>query len=86
MSLINLVVAAGNSFGDWRRRQRAFHELMALDDRSLADIGLHRSQVPALVEGFDSAVHRQAQPDAVVASALGCNPRFAGGRPWMPPL
>lgn len=52
MSLINLFVAARNSLGEWRWRQRAYEELVALDDRSLADIGLHRSQIPALVEGM----------------------------------
>jgi uncharacterized protein YjiS (DUF1127 family) len=71
MSLINLVVAAGNSFGDWRRRQRAFHELMALDDRSLADIGIHRSRIPALVEGMYQAAH------TVSANAPAHGPRAA---------
>ena len=52
MSLINLFVQARNSYADWRRRARAYDELMALDDRSLADIGIHRSQIPAIVAGF----------------------------------
>ena len=30
----------------WRRRQRAYAELYALDDRSLADIGITRSEIP----------------------------------------
>jgi len=30
-------------------------ELMALDDRSLADIGIHRSQIPNLVMSFEQA-------------------------------
>ena len=51
MSLINLFVASRNALREWRRRQRAYHELMALDDRSLADIGIHRSQIAATVEG-----------------------------------
>ena len=51
MSVINLILAARRGFGEWRRRQRAYAELMALDDRSLADIGVHRSQIPALVAG-----------------------------------
>ena len=33
-------------FADWRSRQRALAELNALDDRSLADIGLSRSEIP----------------------------------------
>jgi uncharacterized protein YjiS (DUF1127 family) len=62
MSLINLAVAARNGIKEWRRRQRAYAELMALDDRSLADIGIHRSQIPAIVEGA-----RVAAPEAAAA-------------------
>ena len=51
MSVINLLISAGRRFSGWRRRQRAYAELMALDDHSLADIGLHRSQIASLVEG-----------------------------------
>ena len=34
------------SLAGWRRRQRAYAELYALDDRSLADIGITRSEIP----------------------------------------
>jgi uncharacterized protein YjiS (DUF1127 family) len=67
MSLINLFVAARNAFAEWRRRQRAYDELMALDDRSLSDIGLHRSQIPVLIEGM-----RQGRP--VPAKAPAASP------------
>jgi len=33
-------------FENWRARERAYRELSALDDRSLADIGLARSDIP----------------------------------------
>ena len=85
VTLTNLIVAAGHAFSDWRRRQKAYAELMALDDRSLADIGLHRTQIPALVEGAHRST-RAAEPDAVVASAFADPARFVGGRPWMPPV
>jgi uncharacterized protein YjiS (DUF1127 family) len=52
MSVVNLFISAGRRFSDWRRRQQAYAELMALDDHSLADIGLHRSQIGSLVEGY----------------------------------
>ena len=52
MSVVNLLISAGRHFSDWRHRQQAYAELMALDDHSLADIGLHRSQIAGLVEGY----------------------------------
>ena len=52
MSAVNLFVSAGRRFSEWRHRQQAYAELMALDDHSLADIGLHRSQIAGLVEGY----------------------------------
>jgi uncharacterized protein YjiS (DUF1127 family) len=51
MSVVNLLISAGRHFSEWRHRQQAYAELMALDDHSLADIGLHRSQIASLVEG-----------------------------------
>ena len=51
MSIANLFISAGRAIAEWRRRERAYAELMALDDRSLADIGVYRSQIRALVEG-----------------------------------
>ena len=44
---------------DYRRRQRAYAELSALDDRALADIGIIRSDIPGIVEGpAEAAVGR----------------------------
>jgi uncharacterized protein YjiS (DUF1127 family) len=51
MSIINLIFSAGRAFSEWRRRDRAYAQLMTLDDHSLADIGIHRSQIAGLVEG-----------------------------------
>ena len=73
MSLINLAVAARNGIKQWRRRQRAYAELMALDDRSLADIGIHRSQIPAIVEGARLA----AAPETVAAKPAALRPSDA---------
>jgi uncharacterized protein YjiS (DUF1127 family) len=63
MSFLNLFLSAGKAFSAWRRRERAYAELMALDDRSLADIGIRRSQIRALVEGDDPR-GRQPEPAA----------------------
>jgi uncharacterized protein YjiS (DUF1127 family) len=51
MSLSNVFVSARKAMAQWRERERAYAELMALDDRSLADIGIRRSEIAALVEG-----------------------------------
>ena len=40
MSVLNLLNSAWEAVADWRRRERAYAELMALDDHSLADIGI----------------------------------------------
>jgi uncharacterized protein YjiS (DUF1127 family) len=61
MSLLNLFISTGKAFSAWRRRERAYAELMALDDRSLADIGVRRSQIRALVEG-DAPRDRRTEP------------------------
>ena len=37
-------------FENWRARERAFRELSSLDDRSLADIGIARSDIPFVLD------------------------------------
>lgn len=61
MFLMNLLISAGKAFSEWRRRERAYGELMALNDRTLADIGIERCQIRALVEGAQVAA-RPAPP------------------------
>ena len=51
MSVLNLLNSVREAFADWRRRERAYAELMALDDHSLADIGIRRSDIRAICEG-----------------------------------
>ena len=70
MSLVNLAVLARTALRNWRRRQRAYHELIALDDRSLADIGIHRSQIPAVVEGVHEFVQLDIAPAVARPAAL----------------
>ena len=76
MSLINLFAAARSAIANRRQRLRAIDELNALDDRSLADIGLHRSQLRNLVMSFDEAVQVEAAPFAGPTAAF----RQSGGR------
>jgi uncharacterized protein YjiS (DUF1127 family) len=74
MSLINIVVVAINAWADWRQRRRAHHELMALDDRLLADIGLRRTDVSAVVRERVSAKGVDAQGAAVTSSPVLAKP------------
>jgi uncharacterized protein YjiS (DUF1127 family) len=44
--LTRAIDGIGEIFAEWRRRQQAYAELSQLDDRSLADIGITRSDIP----------------------------------------
>jgi uncharacterized protein YjiS (DUF1127 family) len=50
MSIVSMLAAARAVFAERRDRFRVYDELNALDDHSLEDIGLHRSQLPGMVE------------------------------------
>jgi uncharacterized protein YjiS (DUF1127 family) len=87
MSLINLFVAARNAWSGWRKRQRAYGELMMLDDRSLADIGIRRSDIPAVVEGFHEKARRAAVNGRDPAASLSARQtKLAFGGRWLPPI
>ena len=61
MSVVALFAAARDALAARRRRTRAYTELAALDDRSLADIGIHRSQIPEIVARAQCTA-KQARP------------------------
>ena len=82
MSLINLFVAARAAFVRWRQRQRAYGELMALDDRSLADIGIRRSEIASIVWGQHDTVRHDEAPEPTGFSPA----RLATGHRWHPPV
>ena len=46
------VSANDSAFNTWHKRRIAIRELRALDDHTLKDIGLSRSQIPSVVEGL----------------------------------
>jgi uncharacterized protein YjiS (DUF1127 family) len=54
-------------FAEWRRREAARAELQSLDDRTLADIGLRRSDIPFVLDGGYPPVERE----------IGARPSFA---------
>ena len=86
MLIVNILAAARNALSEWRRKQQAYAELSALDDRSLADIGINRSQIPAIVEGLHEASQqprdRQFIPAFRAHNLAGAHSWF----PWFPPL
>jgi uncharacterized protein YjiS (DUF1127 family) len=49
-TLLNALTALRDSWESWREREQAIAELSALDDRTLADLGLRRSEIPFVVE------------------------------------
>jgi uncharacterized protein YjiS (DUF1127 family) len=60
MSVLNLLNSAWEAIADWRRRERAYGELMALDDHALADIGIRRSDIRAICEGSHAPAPTEA--------------------------
>ena len=81
MSLINLFVAARSAMARRQQRRRALDELLALDDRSLADIGIHRSQIMGVVGRFCGPAPLETVPHGTTAETFGRGvPGFAGGR------
>jgi uncharacterized protein YjiS (DUF1127 family) len=47
--LTNFFNVLAQKYRNWRRREQALQELFALDDRSLADLGISRSEIPYIV-------------------------------------
>ena len=82
MSLINLFVATRAAVTRWRQRQRAYGELMGLDDRSLADIGIRREEIRAIVEGYHEEPRHAEAPAQAAPRHLHAG--LAAGHRWLP--
>jgi uncharacterized protein YjiS (DUF1127 family) len=59
-----------NRLAEYRRQQRALEELYSLDDRSLADIGITRSEIPYVLAKREDSIPaaRQAAVKALRAA------------------
>jgi uncharacterized protein YjiS (DUF1127 family) len=79
MFIANLLASTGHALSEWRQKHQAYAELMALDDRALADIGIHRSQIPALV----ARQEQDKASDGEFAPAFATR-KLAGGHTWFP--
>jgi uncharacterized protein YjiS (DUF1127 family) len=53
--VVALAKYLGRKLAAWSSRRDAYRRLTALDDRMLADIGLRRSDIPAVVKAMDHA-------------------------------
>jgi uncharacterized protein YjiS (DUF1127 family) len=62
-SIVTASKAAISALAEWRRREIARAELESLDDRTLADIGINRSEIPFVVSG------RMRRPEPVFGHA-----------------
>jgi uncharacterized protein YjiS (DUF1127 family) len=63
-----LIARIVERFNAWRERERAFAELNALDDRTLADLGLRRSDIPYVIYGRPE---QRATPVTTAAQIAG---------------
>ena len=52
----NRLLALSAAVANWREWRRAYAELSALDDRSLADIGITRSEIPYVLSHASQSV------------------------------
>ncbi len=83
MSIVNLFVAARAALAERRDRRRAYEELAALDDHSLADIGLHRSQLDGTVERLFESVELDAAPSTVRPLAQQLDTGLSTAEQWL---
>ena len=83
MSIVNMLVAARSALAERRDRRRAYDELAALDDRSLADIGLHRSQLSGMVENFYESAELDAAPRSVRPLARRGDTDLSPAQQWL---
>lgn len=54
----------------WYRRSQAMQELYRLDDRMLADIGINRGDIPAVVKGWDGEIPEDGESRTGLFSGL----------------
>ena len=83
MSIVNILVAARAALADRRDRNRMHEELAALDDHSLADIGLHRSQLPGMVESLYESLELDAAPTSIQNFARRTEAGLSDAQQWL---
>ena len=58
--LNNQLHTLAEAWAGWRQLRRAYAELASLDDRSLADIGITRSEIPYVLSHSEPANRTQS--------------------------
>ena len=76
--LMTTIVKLSAKIRHWHARWRTIAELTALDDRTLRDIGLHRSEIHRLVDGLLAAEQTQLERGVTIAAASERKPSSAG--------
>jgi uncharacterized protein YjiS (DUF1127 family) len=56
--------SVGERIDEWRKYQQAYRELVGLDDRALADIGITRSEIPFILSHVSDPSRVRALPAA----------------------
>ena len=77
MNLFHALFDIAGAVARAHRRKHARRELMALDDRLLADIGVPRGEIDAVIEGLMRGPVGTAQPAPSPAAANANRPEVA---------
>lgn len=81
VSVTQAIAKLPNTFKSWRQRRRTYVELMSLDERTLADIGITRGEIDQIASGQYIPAPRRAASvpeEAVAVSASNSNkPKMA---------
>jgi len=83
MSLLTVFIAVASAWADWRQRRRAYDELMALDDRLLADIGLRRTDIPAI---FHKKLRLGSVDEGAAMALSALQAKLVFGHRGLPPI
>ena len=83
MSLLTIFIAAASAWADWRQRRRSYGELMAFDDRLLADIGLRRTDIPAI---FHEKIRRESVDEGAAMALSALQAKLVFGHRGLPPI
>ena len=68
-ALKNVLAALATRFSAWRERERTYAELSSLDDHTLADLGLRRSDIPFVLYSKEHSIGEGNEPMTVAANS-----------------